>query len=79
MMEDIFGLPLHALKAKAPENIDPKVWITSLVVAFIEKNFPRERSLWQLICHKAKALIHDLDILRQAKEALFEDAQLKPI
>ena len=72
MMEDIFGRSLRMLKGKAPEKIDPKVWITSLVVAFIEKKFPGERSLWQLICDKAKALLCDLDILRLAAEALFE-------
>ena len=73
-MEDIFGgSTLEALKKKVPENLDLKVWITALVVAFIEQRFPQDRPLWQLVCEKAKALFSDLDIINQAKEALSEE------
>ena len=73
-MEDIFGgSTLKALKKKVPENLDLKVWITALVVAFIEQRFPLDRPLWQLVCEKAKALFSDLGIINQAKEALSEE------
>ena len=56
----------------APENIDPKIWITA-IIAFIEENFPGERPLWQLFCDEAKSLFWNPDIMKLAKGALFDN------
>jgi hypothetical protein len=69
VMEAIFGKTLEELKAKKPDKqLEMKVWLTALVIAFIEGRFPKQRVLWMMIIEKARALVKDPDTITKAEK-----------
>jgi len=51
-------------------NIESRVWITALIIAFIQKNFPDERDSWELIVEKAEDWLGNTDVIVSAAQCL---------
>ena len=59
------------------KNMESKVWLTALIIAFIEKSFPKEKDVWELIIEKARSWIGDTDIILKAHKLLDMDHKLE--
>ena len=52
------------------KNIETTVWLTALIIAFIQKNFPEEKDSWELIVEKAEKWLSNTDLIISASQCL---------
>ena len=52
------------------KNIETTVWLTTLIIAFIQKNFPEEKDSWELIVEKAQNWLSNTDLIISASQCL---------
>eukprot|EP00090_Calanus_glacialis_P005452 TRINITY_DN14219_c0_g1_i3.p1 TRINITY_DN14219_c0_g1~~TRINITY_DN14219_c0_g1_i3.p1 ORF type:complete len:804 (+),score=256.05 TRINITY_DN14219_c0_g1_i3:133-2544(+) len=69
--ESIIGEKFAAFKKQCVEKkIETTVWLTALIIAYLEKNFPDEKDTWELIVDKAKDWLGKNDVIRMATNIL---------
>ena len=54
------------------KNIATNVWLTALIIAYLEKNFSDEKDTWELIVGKARDWLGKTDVIHQATEILMD-------
>ena len=52
------------------KNIETRVWLTALIIAFIQKNFPDEKDSWELIVEKAQDWLGNTHVILCAAQCL---------
>jgi len=52
-------------------NVETRVWITALIIAFIQKNFPDEKDSWELIVEKAQDWLGNTHAILCEAQCLF--------
>ena len=71
IVESIIGEKFVAFKKQCvKKKIATNVWLTALIIAYLEKNFPHEQDTWELIVDKAKDWLGQTDVIRQATDLL---------
>eukprot|EP00092_Neocalanus_flemingeri_P030787 GFUD01033440.1.p1 GENE.GFUD01033440.1~~GFUD01033440.1.p1 ORF type:complete len:808 (-),score=279.18 GFUD01033440.1:316-2739(-) len=71
IIRTIIGNKFEVFKAECvTKNIDTKVWLTALVIAFIEQNFPDEKDTWDLIVEKARDWLGNTEVVVAASDCL---------
>jgi len=57
-------------KQSEGKKIDAKVWLTALIISYIEKSFPEEKDTWELIVEKARDWLGKTDVILMATQCL---------
>ena len=52
------------------KNIETKVWMTAIIIAFVEKNFPDEKDTWEMIVEKARDWLGKTEVVVAASDCL---------
>ena len=52
------------------ENIETSVWVTALVISYIEMKFQNEKDSWAMIVEKARNWLQKADLIIRASECL---------
>jgi len=69
--EKIIGNKFEVFRKLCEEKkIDIKIWLTALIISYIEKSFPEEKDTWELIVEKARDWLGKTDILLMATQCL---------
>ena len=56
-IQDLIGMTENQIIEKIQESEADGVWITAVALAILEKKFPEDKELWELIAKKAKTFI----------------------
>jgi len=51
-------------------KLEIKVWLTALIIAFIEKKYPEEKDSWEMIVEKAKDWLGKTEVIVAASDCL---------
>ena len=76
VFQDLIGMTESQIMEKFHETEVDGIWITAVALELLEKKFPQDKELWELIAKKAKIFIqtnakaHFDDIMMKAKESL---------
>ena len=71
IIKTIIGTKFEVFKTKCVDkNIDTKVWLTALIIAYIEQNFPDEKDRWDLIVEKARDWLGSTEVIVAASNYL---------
>ncbi|VDI76915.1 Hypothetical predicted protein [Mytilus galloprovincialis] len=69
-LESVLNITQKELEAKYKGNI----WCTAIVVAFLEKNFSKRKSEWEMICNKAIKWLTSQDREGKSVTQIIEEA-----
>merc|ERR1711892_1585736 len=71
IIEKIIGNKFEAFKKQSEgKKIDAKVWVTALIISYIEQSFPEEKDTWELIVEKAREWLGKTDVILMATQCL---------
>merc|ERR1711892_9527 len=71
IIEKIIGNKFEAFKKQSEgKKIDAKVWVTALIISYIEQSFPEEKDTWELIVEKARDWLGKTDVILMATQCL---------
>ena len=73
ILENLIGMTEQELMEKCYKGEDCIIWITAIAFAVLEKFFPNDKDLWDLVANKAKLFIQNHaknnfdDVIKNAK------------
>jgi len=71
IIEKIIGDNFEVFRKQSEgKKIDAKVWLTALIISYIEKSFPEEKDTWELIVEKARDWLGKTDVILMATRCL---------